>query len=323
MAATKNAPRSEPGTPLVPPDESMWRKYSRHHEFPISTIMSVVLHLFTIVTIALFGAILFNWGGSPPPEVDNVEFAGGGGSGQGGGEETPTLAGKEAVAEQVDPTEGINFDAVDLTKIDTPRNIEEARKAQELVQGIRTKAAGPEGRGGPGSGGGKGSGIGTGEGSGMGPGKGSARQRRAERWAISFSYQSADEYIQYYASLGAILLVRESDTSFRVFRDLSKKPYEGKVEALSELNRTNKRVYYVTQNQQDLRAAQIGLPLEKLPQLVAIFIPPELETEMGKKELEYKGLSLKEIEQRNMQTTFQISRAGDKYDIRVVSQRPG
>jgi hypothetical protein len=51
---------------------------------------------------------------------------------------------------------------------------------------------------------------------------------------------------------------------------------------------------------------------------MAFFIPRELEEELLKKELAYKGK--KEDQLEGWFTTFDVKRLGDKFDARVISQ---
>src|SRR5262245_53992408 len=76
---------------LIPPEESVWRKYSSNHEFPISTLTSVALHVFVGMLGVLFGAMVFHWGASEPPQVSTIQVfdprespRGGGGQTDGG-----------------------------------------------------------------------------------------------------------------------------------------------------------------------------------------------------------------------------------------------
>src|SRR5262249_4737355 len=72
--------------PEMPPEPSVFMKYSQHHEFPLSTMASIVSHALVLLMAALAAGLIIHWGGDrEPPEVDNIVFAGGGGDGEGGG----------------------------------------------------------------------------------------------------------------------------------------------------------------------------------------------------------------------------------------------
>src|SRR5262249_34263688 len=52
-----SAPAKGPSSPLdrIPPDESMWQRYSPHGEAPISAAASVALHALAFGGLLLFG----------------------------------------------------------------------------------------------------------------------------------------------------------------------------------------------------------------------------------------------------------------------------
>src|SRR5262245_5447152 len=78
---------------LIPPEESIWRKYSPNHEFPLSTLASVALHLFAAMLVFTLGAIVINWGSEPPaPALGQVQFPNPGGGGQLDGGANPETA---------------------------------------------------------------------------------------------------------------------------------------------------------------------------------------------------------------------------------------
>src|SRR5437763_15439979 len=58
--------------PLVPPEEQFWQRYSPHHEFPLSTTTSVVLHALIFGLLVLLAYVLFVPDDSQkqPPKVD-------------------------------------------------------------------------------------------------------------------------------------------------------------------------------------------------------------------------------------------------------------
>src|SRR5581483_857098 len=71
-----------------PPEESFWKHYSPHHEFPLSLLSSAMLHAIgiTFLLLVAFGIILaFKHNQSLP--VEPVRLAGGGGGGSKTGSE--------------------------------------------------------------------------------------------------------------------------------------------------------------------------------------------------------------------------------------------
>ena len=95
--------------PLIPPDESMWQKYSPHFEFPLATATSLFLHG-TIIGILAIGGIAFFFAGNleatRPPRMDVVMLEGGGVGLEGLGSE-PGLPGNLSAGatktEQINP----------------------------------------------------------------------------------------------------------------------------------------------------------------------------------------------------------------------------
>ena len=86
MATTpaKSAPKNTPGQPQQPPDERFWKRYSPHHECPVSITGSIALHV--LVAAILAGAIPFlsfscvdnrTDGPAAPPRMELVEIMGG------------------------------------------------------------------------------------------------------------------------------------------------------------------------------------------------------------------------------------------------------
>src|SRR5438874_11861209 len=81
MSQTATKPK---GSTQLPIDEPIMVRYSPHHEFPLSTVTSVGLHVLVIGLLIIGGIVIarLNWGGDvPPPPSDAVamELPGGGG----------------------------------------------------------------------------------------------------------------------------------------------------------------------------------------------------------------------------------------------------
>src|SRR6516165_7572823 len=91
-ASTATEPKNATSLPLLPPEETFWKRYSPHNEAPLSGVSSTVLHVLMILLllgiIAMQNALKLDDEFRPPP-VDPVRLnlGGGGGSpsGSGGG----------------------------------------------------------------------------------------------------------------------------------------------------------------------------------------------------------------------------------------------
>src|SRR5256885_2244692 len=87
--STVAEPKTAAGQPLLPPEEQFWKRYSPHHEAPLSGVTSTILHLLAI--LLLLGIIwmqnmlktdeLYN---SVPVEVVKFQLPGGGGGAKDG-----------------------------------------------------------------------------------------------------------------------------------------------------------------------------------------------------------------------------------------------
>jgi hypothetical protein len=204
---------------LVPPEEQFWKRYSPHHEFPLSSATSFVLHLLGLGLLLLIAFLLFSDTKKPDdvPRMEPVEMergpnvdgdprggAGGGGKGGVGGKDKPTLKkeiafnqpkkkyrlprGKTGLVVPVGAPKIMIPSAKDGTRqlpsgeaFDDLK--EEARRTfAALANAKKTTGGGDPGEGG-GSGGGKDRGRGTDKGKGVGPGKKKAEveQRRIQR----------------------------------------------------------------------------------------------------------------------------------------------
>src|SRR5205809_783810 len=87
VSAPADDPQPLPGPIVLPPEPSVWKRYSSHMEFPLSLLASVTLHVAVGMTVLLLGALVFSWEGATPPPVpvDNVVFDLGNGGGPTGG----------------------------------------------------------------------------------------------------------------------------------------------------------------------------------------------------------------------------------------------
>jgi hypothetical protein len=329
----------------LPPEEKFWKRYSPHHEFPISSVTSLCLYALAAVLIwaVISYAVKKNDDNKSLP-LESIEVAGGGGNplGQGtqGPGDNPPAQGKEAVAEKKpeaaapvvsdDKLKDVAPDPLDLPElqvadgrvIDDPA-LKEAHETlaklskdarQKLFQGVASQ--GPsQGLGGSGEGGGRGKGKGTGEGNLEGPGKGklNVRQKRVLRWIMLFNTLDGNDYLRQLRGLGAILAVPEPKGGYMVIRDLTKLPAEGEQEDLN----TIQRIFWIDDKPQSVQSLASALRLPFMPPHIVAFFPEALEKELLDKELKFRGRKEEDIKE----TRFRVERRGNGYEPRVVSQR--
>ncbi len=244
--------KKAPGSPrplLVPPEETLWKRYSPHHEFPLSGATSGALHLLVLGLLLLLGWLWWNNRPERTSEVPAMEpvvldhgeensaghvkgGSGGGNNGKGSDSGAP--------AENVDPNEKVKGGGGDLPPEQALADPPEAPKVEiaSVDKGTRTivsgnvpgdlgdvakkaytvlaqrqtggKGVGSKGSG-DGVGGGRDKGIGKGVGKGNTPGQVAARRaQRQLRWRLIFNRDSnGPDYKAKLAALSAILVVAE------------------------------------------------------------------------------------------------------------------
>jgi hypothetical protein len=323
-AAATTAPNRQP------PDEQFWVRYSPHHEFPLSSVTSLALHILAMVFLALAGWLAFKlgFGENKPPSISAVSIdAGGGGNKR--GREGGVFGGGAAQEDVQQQEKQPEIDTKDLDK-NLKENVGEAPpvefkidKSTREVPAFAKDAlkqlgglAGDLGRGGPGTGGGKGAGSGTGTGFGSGAGRApTEREKRVLRWSMKFSTQNGNDYLQQLRDIkpggGAILAVSAGGNRYEVFRDLAKNPVTGKVEDLSSLN----RIFWVDDQPDSVRnlARAMGI---KAPPFIVAFFPVELENELVRLEREKSG-GAKEDDIDD--TRFEVVRDSNGYRAKCIS----
>jgi hypothetical protein len=326
------------------PEERFWKRYSPHHEFPLSFSGSTLLHvlIFGLLVLLFLSLLGFNSNRSLP--VDPVRIALGGGGGNKDGVEGGSGPGKGPLenVEQGDPgdkpVDGADVERpaltqtqVDKLKMDFPdpkdvRLIQESevgRRIAALDKSVRDKLRdglnGGKGAGGPGKDGGKDGGRGTGTGNGQGEGKAALTQRekRMLRWTMAFDTRNPEDYISQLDSLGAILAIPKQGNprDYHIVRDLRKRPAELLDEDLSQIQ----RIYWIDNKRDSAHAVTQALGIPWRPDHFVAFMPQELEERLAAMELKYRGLTEDQI----FETRFKaVRRPGGGYDVIVTGQTP-
>jgi hypothetical protein len=239
-AAPENkTPVSTRRKPLIPPEEQFWKRYSPHHEFPLSSATSFVLHLLGVGLLVLIAWMVWPTGDKSDQEVPDMDAVavgstdqagkpnGGGGGGNRGndlpqeiGDNTkPTVGGKDKVEENAlilpegeKPVEvRSEKDGTRIIAENVPGDLGDVAKKVHLQLAKRTKvkATGSSGRDG-GKDGGRGTGKDKGDGPGVGPGTGAEAARRAQRqlrWRLIFNQDgNGPDYLKKLKALGAIVV---------------------------------------------------------------------------------------------------------------------
>jgi hypothetical protein len=325
-----------------PIEERFWKRYSPHHELPLSSATSVTVHVLLIVFMVMSGWLLANFalGGNKVLDLDTIVIAGGGGSRKGVGNERgdqPPVSAQEDVEKQGDlnnpgtrlattePLKTPTLDPLNLRPVDHPaaRQINQAsaaiRAMSKLTEDARKKifnAIGPgPGLKGPGSDGGEDSGTDIGKDKRSGPGTNniSRHQQRLLRWVMIFNTRSGNDYRKQLLALKAILAFPEANGNYRVYRDLNQRPAKGEIEDLAAI----KRLYWIDDKSESIESLSRAMGLKPPNGSIIAFFPDELEAKLLRLELSYRGLKEDEIKE----THFKIVDKGGTYEPVVVYQK--
>jgi hypothetical protein len=339
-------------SPLVPPDERFWQRYSPHAEMPLSSVGSFAIHalLFGILgLLAFLGTLFFNQGNRAlPVEAVRLDLGGGGGNPRGHGDGPNNGAPVEAAGPAKDgPTEDVpSEDNLQPKKINVPSSpqvkVEWNSESKRIIQQTNTDAARafsklsrvtanipvrdakPSGRGqgGIGDGGGSGDGHGSGTGNGRGEGKGtlSKRQKRMIRWSMGFTPSNAQDYLGQLQGLGAILAVpiREhangSDYQPSDYKTIRNLSARPPKLHEEDISQLN-RIYWFDNDSYSAAQVMNVLRLPLRPSHFIAFMPKELEDRLYKLEKDWLDTRYPGHTEDDILTTkFRINREGGKYE---------
>jgi hypothetical protein len=313
---------------LCLPEERFWKRYSPHHELPLSAVSSVVVHLLGFFTLMLvvgglvyslrdrerlpeLGAVL-----TPGREGGHPKGVNGGTSrdllpveallpAQEGKPEVPRANPSEKL--QAVPTPptllelGRDKDAERLLDRSASAATSEALKHLSEVAGQEIARLSPP----------------------KGPGshpigdprtpRGSLDPQSIERqlrWTMLFNTRDGEDYLRQLRALGAILAIPQDNGQFLVIRDLSQRPAAGRVEDISQ----SKRIHWVDGKPESVQPLATALGLRPPPRLIAAFFPEMLEKELRQKEARRFRGPESDIEE----TKFQIVPRRGSYEPEVL-----
>ncbi len=358
---SQTAPASEKSgkrasSPLVPPEERFWQRYSPHAEFPLSSAGSLMLHILAFGLLGLLAwlsAVLFSHATrSLPVEAVRLDLGGGGGNPHGNRDDGPNTGAPVEAGEQKNDAATTNVPSEDVAPLkiqveanppkpqfEDPagRRIQESADANKVLQTLRNRTARIQppngkpstssyGKGGTGSGGGSGDGKGSGIGPGSsnGPGNLTQREKRNLRWSMLFNTTNSADYVAQLRGLGAILLipVREDPNGgaeYKVVRDLSTRP----AKLLNEdVNRISRMVKWVDDKPESVLGVMSVLGLNLRPSHFFAFMPEKLEQKLLSLELDYLHKHYRGCREDDIEaTTFRILVKNGKYVPEVKEQK--
>jgi hypothetical protein len=328
----------------TPPPETFWKRYSRHGEFPLSTVVSASLHVL-LGGLLILGA-LFLWTPAAPKKIPVDVVRGPGSTGLNPGAKQPGevgnhgAAGDEAPEPRKDakptrddpPPPGLDPEAI-LAELPreqrTPdreariregvnlshfKNIND-RRDQRLREGLR-EPPGP-GQDGAGRDGVKDKGRDKGEGDRPGSGKtGGLRNEREEfleRCDLKFVTRGPGDYFRQLKALGAVLAVPIPEEPF--YRIVYTPPGTKEVKDIRELN----RVYWKDYRPDSVQEMMTILKRPERPSHFVALMPQELEDRlraMEKQQAEAHGRAVKDVRR----TVFRVVEKDGRYVVELAEQ---
>ncbi len=302
---------------LVEANRPWWSRYSRHGEFPLSSVTSSVLHLMLILIVLVVATRpLFNYDRTPPAVgvvdvADDAPAPGNANDLPGGGlqssaaqkqpetppEDTPDTKIKEPAKPEKLETKlpesdvGTEFEAIDQQMDEAESKL--ASALDQLRENQNGTGGGSEGEGKGGSG-------------------GSGRGARAARWILMFNTRSIPDYLAQLEGLGATIAFPRSGNEYLYVFNPSSNPRQETRSLAGE-----SRINWVDRDARSVTGVCRALGVPEAPFMLS-FLPRELEDRLLTLELGYQGLKEEQIRS----TTFEVVQRGGGYDVLVANQSP-
>jgi hypothetical protein len=308
-----------PAERLAPPDERFWRRYSRHHELPLSSVGSLTLHLLVLIVVALFTvrAII----GPPQPRGPQVTLIGiddptrpeiltvkpGAENGEDVGAQTSPEPNQPGPRLLERPQLGI------VKAIDNQIQLPGARSVasgtlQDGLEDLRKKVGDkiPWGIGKRGI-------IGRGDPNGPNLRLPERQVQRMQRWVLTIEANSGPEFVRKLRALGAILAIPKFP-NYVIVRDLSlsRRPPPLLVEDLSAI----RAIFWINQDPKTVGDVMSALGIAQKADHFAAFISPKVEEQLYTLEKKKYNLSENQIER----TEFRLRAKGVGYEPYVYEQ---
>ncbi len=322
-------PLLKPAPESGPELEPFWEKYSPYHEFPISSVLSVLIQV-AGVTLFIAFATAFVVPTKVPPSIREISVDGSQdgndgkqGSGGGGQENIDPLSRPMDIT----PVSEVQLDEVKTQakewlpvvpkSADAPKveDLPSVKKVAQINEALRQKLLeGASGKKGKGNEMGEGASDKKGDGDG-GSGDAGTSKKRALRWEIVFTVDNGREYLSQLAAMRATLVVEQPPRfeSALVYRNIADKP-TGEPFDISKLP----GLYFIDDRRDSITGLCQAMGLNFNAPRVIAFFPGDVEEELANKEKTFRGRKESEI----FSTKFKVLVRDGRYVITVVEQIP-
>src|SRR6266852_7596826 len=106
VSTANNSAKSGTKPSRLPPEEKFWKRYSPHHELPLSTASSILIHAIAITVLIVGSIVLAKFGfGDNKMAIGMLDVPGGSGGQPEGAEGPATGVEKKEDVQQSPPTE--------------------------------------------------------------------------------------------------------------------------------------------------------------------------------------------------------------------------
>jgi hypothetical protein len=322
---------------VSPPEQEFWQRYSPHHEFPLSSVTSVAIHVLALVLLICLGKLLLGMIGEtqkPLGETPVFVVPGGGGS-RTEADGLDRGAPPRQVEDVGEPNKTdsnantpkpdrprLNPDALPIVPLPNQKQgdplLQEAER-ERIRTSIIHKAVRDQlrnnlrrGKTNPGKDGGTDKDKDIGRDGPGGTGVGDPRVTRMDRWVMVFDTFSGEDYARQLYGLGAILAIPRGNDEYAIIRDLSQRPAKPELGDIASIQ----RVYWEDTKRESIAPLSAALGISPVPNHIVAFFPESLEIKLLKIELQFKGLREEQIKE----TRFKIRKKDGGYEPIVVDQ---
>ncbi|MFL5244206.1 MAG: hypothetical protein ACJ8FY_19045 [Gemmataceae bacterium] len=332
-----------PRTLPRPPAEQFWRRYSPHHEIPLSGLSSVAMHAL-VGGLIVIGAI---WWSRAKAEEDKplpfgtLEVAADGDTPKGQTKE-PGNQGDAQTAElppssstkrppAIPPLPNEPMPSLELGIKDSPDYgaiIEDNKLLGEKIRNMppfeKTLLDNLNGKGSPNRDRGPVERQGPNKNPPPGDPKGppaikNIHVERQLRWTMNFNTTDGSDYAKQLRDLGAKIAVplQGDKAKFLLIKDLAKPKKTETVDDLSEL----KLIWWTDDTERSIKELAKALGIKPAPSRIIAFFPRDLEERLAEMELAFAKKHEHQTVTEIGETTFQVKRSNDKYEPVVIDQR--
>jgi hypothetical protein len=297
------------------PDETLWRKYSSHYEFPLSMLLALGIHVFVILCVLAFMTFGFHFKpvdivvgqaviGDPNLNGDNPLSGGK----LAGSPDDPAQNQEKTDAFDIGPKKSEPADPAPRPETTLPNKRTFDDLANQQPKGNNGQSPVP------------------GDGPGIGPGNepGTATKGQHDgpkRWTINMQYDAPETFVEKLADLRIIVAARKLDGRFLIFDSLWQKPVTFReltsAEAVAEVKKMQ-RSFYVSTGRTSCENFALGLNLSQAPTALYLFIPRDLEEALLQAELRHHHKTIEQIKQEKLVTTFDVKRTETGWEVKVV-----